>query len=96
MELVPSGNTDLILSRLRHYAFPLEWRCPEASMTMLHYALLGGDVRLVKRLLEAGSDVHARNAFGYMTTCLALMPFSYGLVDISGVLIYLISQWIIA
>lgn len=39
-------------------------------MTLLHCALLGGDVRLVKRLVDAGSDIHARNAYG--DTCLYL------------------------
>ena len=43
-------------------------------MTLLHCALLGGDVSLVERLIEAGSDVHARNAFG--DTCLYLAVYT--------------------
>ena len=43
-------------------------------MTLLHCSLLGGDVRLIERLLELGCDVHARNAYG--DTCLYLAVYT--------------------
>ena len=43
-------------------------------MTLLHCARLGGDARLVRRLVRAGSDVHARNAFG--DSCLYLAVYT--------------------
>ena len=43
-------------------------------MTLLHCSLLGGDVRLIERLLELGCDVHARNAYG--DTCIYLAVYT--------------------
>ncbi|CAJ1444381.1 unnamed protein product, partial [Effrenium voratum] len=41
-------------------AVPLE----EGSWTELHYAAAQGDVKLVRALLKAGADVHARTLYG--------------------------------